>query len=72
MMETENRELNVEELAQGVGGIRRGATDREIEERAIKELRKWKKAGKLKKDYLAEYSWDTFRTRMANLLWDSV
>ena len=72
MVENENRELNTEELAQGVGGIRRRATDGEIEERAKKELRKWKKAGKMKEDYLAEYSWDTFRTRMANLLWDSV
>ena len=73
MLENVNRELNTEELAQGVGGIHeRRMTDIEIEEKAKKELRMWKKAGKLKEDYLAEYSWDTFRTRMANLLWDSV
>ena len=72
-MEKKNRELNANELAQGVGGIyERRMTDIEIEEKAKKELRSWKKAGKMKEDYLAEYSWDTFRTRMANLLWDSV
>lgn len=72
-VENRNCELSANELAQGVGGVYgRRMTDIEIEERAKKELRSWKKAGKMKEDYLAEYSWDAFRTRMANLLWDSV
>jgi len=67
-MEDKNRELNVEELEQGVGGL----TGREIIEKEKALMRMWKKGGKTKEEFIRDHPGQERLRMSADRYWDSL